>query len=52
MIDGINALLDAFGLIWSAIFNAPFYDSLTWGYLLIAFSVMGILISFFVARLK
>lgn len=52
MLDGINALLQSFGLIWQAVFSAPLYGDLTWGYFLIATTVMGILISFFVARFK
>lgn len=52
MLDGINALLSAFGSIWSAVFSAPLYGDLTLGYLSIAVAVMGILISFFIARLK
>lgn len=52
MLDGLNAIFDSFGLIWDAIFNAPLYDDLTWGYFLIASSVMAIFISFLIARLK
>lgn len=52
MLDGINALIQAFGLIFSSIFNAPLYDELTWGMFLIACMVIGILISFFIARMK
>lgn len=52
MLDGINAFLDAFGLMWTAIFTAPLYGALTWGYFTIAVAVIGILISFFIARFK
>lgn len=52
MLDGVNALLNAFGSIWSAVFSAPLYGDLTLGYFLIAVAVMGILVSFFIARLK
>lgn len=52
MLNGINALLDAFGSIWSSVFSAPLYGDLTLGYFSIAVAVMGILISFFVDRLK
>ena len=52
MLDGINALLQCFKSMWTAIFNAPLYDSLTWGYFLIAVLVIDIFISFFIARMK
>lgn len=52
MLEGINALLAAFGALWSAVFQAPLYGSLTWGYFLVSVSIIGIVISFFVARLK
>lgn len=52
MLDGINALLQCFGYFWQAFFTAPLYGSLTWGYFSISVVVMGILISFFIARLK
>lgn len=52
MLDGVNALLQSFGLIWQAVFSAPLYGDLTLGYFSIAVVVMGILISFFIARLK
>lgn len=52
MLDGINSILNAFGSVWNSIFNAPLYGSLTWGYFLVSCSVIGILISFFISRLK
>ena len=52
MLDGINALLECFGLFWTSVFNAPLYGSLTYGYFVISVAVMGILISFFIARMK
>ena len=52
MLDGINALLSAFGSMWSAVFSAPLYGDLTLGYFSVAVVVLGILISFFIARLK
>lgn len=52
MLDGINALLNAFGSIWDAVFSAPLYGDLTLGYFSISVVVMGILISFFIARFK
>lgn len=52
MLEGINALMDSFGMIWSSVFSAPLYGDLTLGYFSIAAAVMGILISFFVDRLK
>lgn len=52
MLDGINALLSVFGTFWQAIFSAPLYGSITWGYFLLALEVMAILISFFIQRFK
>lgn len=52
MLDGINALMESFGMIWQSVFSAPLYGDLTLGYFSIAVAVMGILISFFIARLK
>ena len=52
MIDGINALIQAFGMILAAMFNAPFYGSVTWGMFLVAAAIMSILLSFFVNRMK
>ena len=52
MLDGINALVQAFGLIFNAIYNAPLYGDLTWGIFLVACMVIGIMISFFISRMK
>jgi len=52
MLDGINALLQCFANMWQAIFSAPLYDELTWGYFLISVLVVDIFISFFIARMK
>lgn len=52
MLDGINALLQCFSYMWDAIFSAPLYGSLTWGYFLISVLVIDIFISFFIARMK
>lgn len=52
MLDGINALISCFGYFFTAIFEAPLYGDLTWGWFLVCVSVMGVLISFFIARLK
>ena len=40
MLDGINALLSAFGSIWSAVFSAPLYGQLTLGYFSIAVAML------------
>lgn len=52
MLEGINALLQCFANMWTAIFAAPLYGDLTWGYFLIAVLVLDIFISFFIARMK
>lgn len=52
MLDGINALLQCFSNMWQAIFSAPLYGELTWGYFLISVLVIDIFISFFIARMK
>lgn len=52
MLDGINAFLDAYGLIFKAVFNAPLFGSLTWGYFIISVAIIGIMLSFFIARFK
>lgn len=52
MVDGINALLSAFKSMWDAIFSAPFYGALTWGYLLVSILVMDILITYLISKLK
>lgn len=52
MLDGINALITCFGDFWTAIFDAPLYDSLTWGWFLVSCLVIDILITFLIAKLK
>jgi len=52
MLDGINALLQCFANMWTAIFDAPLYGALTWGYFLVSVLVINIFISFFIARMK
>ena len=52
MLDGLNALIQAFGHIFNAIFDAPLYDSLTWGMFIVACTVIGIMLSFFISRMK
>lgn len=52
MLDGLNALISCMKNLWNAIFAAPLYGELTWGYFLISCTVVGILVSFFIARLK
>lgn len=52
MLDGINALIQCVGFFWQSIMSAPLYGSLTWGWFLISVAIMGILVSFFIARLK
>ena len=52
VLDCINDWIDVFGMFWTAIFTAPLHGSLTWGYFCISVAVMGILISFFIARFK
>lgn len=52
MLDGINALLNCFGYFWQAIFAAPLYGDVTWGWFLLAVNLMAVLISFFIARFK
>lgn len=52
MLDGINALIRAFGLIFAAMFGAPLYGDLTWGMFLVAAAIISIMITFFVRRLK
>lgn len=52
MLEGLNALIQAFGLIFSAIFNAPLYGEVTWGWFLVSCSVIGIMITFFIGRMK
>ena len=52
MIEGMNKLVDAFASIWSAIFSAPLFGALTWGYFLVACTLIEIFIVFFIWRLK
>lgn len=52
MLDGVNALIESIGLIWQALFDAPLYGALTWGYFLVSVAAIGILVSFFIGRLK
>lgn len=52
VIDGVNALIQCFGMMWEAVFNAPLYGALTWGYFLISVIVISIMISFFIGRMK
>lgn len=52
MLEGINALIQAFGLVFAAIFNSPLYGDLTYGWFLVACSVIGIMITFFISKMK
>ena len=52
MLEGLNALISAFGSVFNAFYTAPLYGDLTWGLFSVSCSVIGIMISFFIARLK
>lgn len=52
MLDGFNAWLQAFGLIFKAVFEAPLYGDLTYGWFIVGCTVIGIMISFFIGRMK
>lgn len=52
MLDGFNAWIQGFGLIFFALFNAPLYGDLTYGWFIVGSTVIGIMISFFIARMK
>lgn len=52
MVDWINALLDLFAAFCTWLLQAPFYGSITIGYVLIAMAVMGIILNFLVRRFK
>lgn len=52
MLDGLNALITAAGLIFTSMFNAPFYGEMTWGYFIIGTLVISIMLTFFIGRMK
>lgn len=52
MLDGLNALIQGFGLIFKAVFDAPLYGEVTWGFFIVACTVISIMISFFISRMK
>lgn len=51
MIDALNDLIYAFSYVFQKVFSAPLYGSMTWGWFLIATTIMGILITYFVSKL-
>ena len=52
MLDGINALLQSFGLFWSMMMDLPFIGQLTWGYFIIAVVVLDVFMSFLLFKFK
>lgn len=52
MLNGINNMIQAIRILVYSIFSLPFYDSVTWGHFVVACTIMAILISFFVNRMK
>lgn len=52
MLDFINACFEIFGNFVSALFQLPFYGTLTVGYAVVGISVMGIVIVYFLGRIK
>lgn len=52
MLEGINNLVSAFAAMWSAIFSAPLFGALTWGYFIVACVIIEIFITYFIWRLK
>ena len=52
MLDGLNAWIEAFGLIFAAVFNAPLYGELTYGWFIVGSAVIGIMITFFISKMK
>lgn len=52
MLEWINALLDLFGDFCLFFLNAPFYGSITVGYVLIAIAVIGVILNFVFVRVK
>lgn len=52
MLEGINSMVLAIRHIADAIFSLPFYQEVTWGHFIVAVTVMAILISFFISRMK
>ncbi|WP_300845039.1 hypothetical protein [uncultured Acetatifactor sp.] len=52
MLEWINALLDLFGSFCLWLLQAPFYGSVTVGYVLVAMALMGILFNFLIRRFR
>ena len=52
MLEGLNAWIEVFGLIFAAVFNAPLYGELTYGWFLVGSAVIGIMITFFISKMK
>ena len=52
MIDWFNALITLFAEFLDLLLNLPFYGSVTIGYLLIAITVISIILTIFIERIK
>lgn len=52
MLEGFNAWIESLGLIFASVFNAPIYGDLTFGWFIVGSTVIDIMISFFIARMK
>lgn len=52
MLDGFQALIQSYGYMVQAFLTAPFYGSLTYGYLLIAIAVFSIVLRYLLFKLN
>lgn len=52
MLEWMNSLLDLFSAFCLWLLRAPFYGQITFGYVLIAVAVTGILINFLIRRTR
>lgn len=52
MLDGFTALIQAYGYMVQVFLSAPFYGSLTYGYLLISIAVVSIVFRYLIFKLS
>ena len=52
MLEGINALLAVFSQFVQMLFPLPFYGAITVGWLFVSIELIGIIVAYFIYRLK
>lgn len=52
MLDGINSILSVFSQFVQMIFSLPFYGTITVGWLVVSIELVGIVVMYFIYRMK